>query len=293
LNKGLLVTTSFSFLRLDPETGGLSCLHRGEGLYYGIARSTDRIFVAARRRLVSSDFPTDREHGVILVFDHGLRHINTITAPFPLRDMHEIKWRQGCLWVACSFDNMVAIFDGKTWRQWYPLGEPGEGERDRNHFNSFMFEKDRVWVLAHNKGDSALLAFDVKTRRQIEKINLGVQAHNIWCKQRELFTCSSGDGRIVGSKGFCLETGGFPRGVARLNHRHYVGVSELAERKNRDFTSGFILVYSEGWRLEKRLDLPGEGLILDLAPAESPQGLRKTTYFLTNILKGVKRLTQA
>jgi len=267
LNNSLLVTTSFSFLRLDPETGDISPLHQGEGLYYGITRSPDQIFVAARRRLVSSETPMDQEHGVILVFDPGLCHINTITAPFPLRDMHQIKWHRGLLWVTCSFDNMVAVFDGKKWHRWYPLGEPKEAERDQNHFNSFLFENRLIWILAHNKGPSTLMAFDINTRRLIRQQDLGIQAHNLWRQQQEMLTCSSGNGRIVGEKGFCLETGGFPRGVACLNHRRYVGISELAERKDRDYTSGVIRVYNEAWELQKRFDLPKEGLILDIMPA--------------------------
>lgn len=269
MNSSLFVTTSFSFLRLDVDTGMSYCLHHGGGLYYGITRSANNIFVAARHRLVSSDTPSEDECGVILVFDKTLREVGRLIATFPLRDMHEIKWHRGALWITCSFDNMVAIFDGKKWHKWYPLGEPTEEPYDRNHFNSLMFEKDRLWVLAHNKGPSTLLAFDLNTLMPVEQVELGNQAHNIWREHNELFVCSSGESKIVGIEGFELETGGFPRGIVHHNGNRYIGISELSERKDRDFTTGVILVYNENWEFEKKIELPGEGLVLDLMPYQA------------------------
>jgi|SRR3990167_5553446 len=60
----LLLTTSQSFLLLDTDNGESYPLDRGHGLYYGIARNNDRIYVAARNRLVSSDVPQQDEHAV-------------------------------------------------------------------------------------------------------------------------------------------------------------------------------------------------------------------------------------
>ncbi len=268
MSQFLLITTSFSFLKVDVDTRTISCLHRGDGLYYGITESPDHIYVAARRRLVSSEKSADQEQGVIHMFDKSLRHVNTVNAPFPLRDMHEIVWHQGVLWISCSFDNMIAFFDGKKWEKWYPLGISGSVPRDRNHFNSFMFDKRLIWLLAHNNGPSKLMAFDRKTRRLIRTLDLGIQAHNIWRHKKEILTCSSGDGRIVGTRGFSLKTGGFPRGIVFMNRYIYVGKSEIAERKNRDFTTGSILVYDKNWHLRTQFELPKEGLILDMAVFE-------------------------
>jgi hypothetical protein len=262
----LLITTSFSFLKLNVNDGAIHRLHQGDGLYYGITRSPDNIFVAARRRLVSSDMPQEEERGVILVFDNNLQQVDTIVSPFPLRDMHEIKWIDNQLWIVCSFDDMIAILDGKTWHRWYPLGMSQTGIHDRYHFNSLMFENKYVWILAHKRGPSNLLLYDVNTHQLLDTINLGEQSHNIWKYRGEILTCSSGTGQIVGSKGFNLTLGGFPRGVAYLNRNLYIGISALAERKERDFTSGYILVYDEHWQLKKRIDLPKEGLILDIMP---------------------------
>lgn len=260
----LLLTTSQSFLLLDTDNGEPYPLDRGHGLYYGIARNDDRIYVAARNRLVSSDVPQQDERGEILVFDHALLPCGTLRAPFPLRDLHEIAWHGGKLWAACSFDNMIALFDGESWERWFPLGTGPDGSGDVNHFNSFMFEDDRVWILAHNRGASELLAFSLQSRALVERLPIGSCGHNIWREGGQLFSCSSAEGKLLGERGFLLETGGFPRGVAFDGNSRCVGISEQAERKDRDFTAGKLMLFDKDWKLQNEIDLPGEGLILDM-----------------------------
>jgi len=266
----LLVTTSQSLLLVDTDSGAskaYTALDRGRGLYYGIAESGGKLFVASRQRAVSSGAERETERGQILVFDKKLRPLGLLTAPFPLRDLHEIAWHDGKLYASCSHDNMVAIYDGESWEQWFPLGgslEDGKGPGDINHFNSFFFEEGRIWVLAHNRGPSELLAFSLDSRELIERIDLGNSAHNIWRERDHLFTCSSIDGKIVGKDGFVLETGGFPRGVAFAPGLRCVGVSAMAERKARDFTTGKLALYDEAWRPLKDIVLHDEGLVLDV-----------------------------
>lgn len=257
----LLLTTSQSFLLLDTESGRATRLDGGRGLYYGIARHGEHLYVAARNRLVSSTVPPADERGEILVFDRRLRHCDTLRAPFPLRDLHEIAWHDGKLWATASHDNLIAVYDGQRWEQWYPLG-PGLG--DQNHFNSFMFEDGLVWLLAHNRGPSELMAFSLAERRPVRSIMLGNCGHNMWREDGELLTCSSAESRLLGERGFELATGGFPRGVAADAAGRCIGVSALVERKARDFTAGKVLVTDRHWRPRHEIALAGEGLVLDL-----------------------------
>ena len=260
----LLITTSFSILKLDLETSEISTIHRGYGLYYGITRSPRYYMVAARRRLVSSEIPIEKEDGVILLFNSKLKKVGEIKAPFPLRDMHEIKWYDDKLWITCSYENMIVIFDGKNWIRWYPLGKPEAEPFDKNHFNSFLFEKDSLYLLAHNRGDSEILEFSLKNLELKRRIPLGNQAHNIWKKGDVFYTCSSGEGKLRGTNGWEVYTGGFPRGIAFSDKNIFLGVSEFTERKYRDFTDGKIFVYNKNWILEREIILKKEGLVLDL-----------------------------
>ncbi len=257
-----LLTTSQSFLLIDTDSGAAHVLDSGRGLYYGIARNGEHIYVAARKRLVSSEVPQDQERGEILLFDRRLRACGSLEAPFPLRDLHEIAWHEGKLYATCSFDNLIAVYDGQRWEKWYPLGAEDAG--DANHFNSFMFDKGRIWILAHNRGPSELMAFSLDERRLMERVALGACGHNIWRENGELFSCSSAESTVVSERGFRLETGGFPRGVAFDAASRCVGVSALAERKARDLNTGKLQVYSREWAPRHAIELADEGLVLDL-----------------------------
>lgn len=258
----LLVTTSQSLLLLDTDSGHAVRLDSGHGLYYGLARHGDHLYVAARNRLVSSTVAPAQERGEILIFDRALRLCGALQAPFPLRDLHEIAWHDGKLWATASHDDMVAIYDGQRWEQWYPQDCRDQG--DVHHFNSFMFEDGHVWVLAHNRGPSELLAFSLDTRELVRRVELGNCGHNMWREHGQLLTCSSAESRLLGDQGFVLETGGFPRGMASDDATRCLGVSALAERAARDFSDGQVQVYDQQWRLRHTIDLTGEGLVLDL-----------------------------
>jgi lipopolysaccharide transport system ATP-binding protein len=262
----VLATTSRSFLLVDVVTGKAEVVHRGAGLYYGIAARDNQVFVAARRRMVSSADPAESEAGAILVFDRALRHVRTIEPPIALRDLHGIAFDDdGVLWATCSFDDMVARWDGRDWTTWHPLGEPVGEPRDVHHFNSLLFEGDLVWVLAHNFGPSELLGFDRHSLVLRHRVGLGVQAHDIWREGGRLHTCSSAEGRILGEGGFELPTGQFPRGYLNASGLRLVGLSELAERNERDFTAGAIRRYDQQWTMQGEIRLEGEGLLLALA----------------------------
>lgn len=263
----LLVTTSRSLLLFDTASGSFRPVHRGAGLYYGITETPRHYLVAARRRMVSSDEPAEGERGEILVFNRRLEHLGSWEPPFALRDVHEIKWHRRHLWVTCSHDNMLAVRtpDGR-WQQWYPLGEPPGPHRDVNHFNSLYLRGDSLWVLAHNRGPSEILRFDLATRTLHERLPLGRQAHNLWRVGGRWHTCSSGDGTVVAEGGLCVPTGGFPRGIARLARGWAVGISELAERSRRDFSAGSVALYDDAWLPLGAHPLHGEGLVLDLLP---------------------------
>lgn len=251
-------------MKIDTETSHITRLHSGKGLYYGITNSDENIFVASRNRMVSSSVPIEKEEGEILIFDFDFNLIDSIKPPFSLRDMHEIAWHDGRLWVTCSYDNLIAIWDGAVWDKWFPLPQDQDGPHDMHHYNSFLFEEKKIWLLAHNQGDSELFCFACQDRKIIKHVKMGSHAHNIWKKGEELFTCSSGEGKIISDAGFELQIGSFPRGYQHVEGARYVGINEYAERKDRDWTESHILIFDDDWRELGRLDLPDEGMILDI-----------------------------
>jgi hypothetical protein len=267
----LLVTTSHSILLASPLSGEVERIHQGRGLYYGLAKREGIVYVAARGRMVSSALPAAQESGEILLFDSSLNLSDVWTAPFPLRDMHQIAWIDDRLFVTCSFDNMVAIRDSKqNWRQWYPLDTDAPPGKDINHYNTLAVDGDAIVIVAHNLDrPSEILFFDRCNLRLRHRITLGRQAHNVWLEGGEYFTCSSAEGAVMGHCATRIDVGGFPRGVAKVGKYRVIGVSELAERHDRDFTDGALRVFDAStsvWAAVGDMSLPGEGLVLDILP---------------------------
>ena len=266
----VIATTSQSVLVVDCSTGRGSVLHRGSGLYYGIARIESGFAIAARRRLVSSLVPRPDERGCILVFDGNFRESSVLEAPFPLRDVHQIAWFDRRLWVTCSHDDQIAIWDGVGWERWLPEGTSATDgdsvEPDRYHYNSFYAAGDEFAVVAHNHGPSIVHFFGVGTRSWRRSMPLGNQAHNLWREGDAYVTCSSIEGRLVADTGWELRTGGFPRGVACTSSERAIGISALRERGQRDWMSAAIAIYDTSWRLSHYVHLVREGMLLDLEP---------------------------
>jgi hypothetical protein len=264
----LLVTTSHSILEVDSATGAITPVHRGLGLYFGIATDGERYFVAARGRMVSAEMPPEAERGRILVFDKALRLHAEVIPPIALRDMHEILWHRGKLWITCSFDNAVALHDAASgaWELWQPLGVPAQPPLDANHFNSLAVRDNRLFVMAHNRGPSELLAFQLPDRHLVIRTPLGEQAHNIRWRNGIPLTCSSAEGVLVAADGWRVPVGGFPRGLLFAGDETFVGISEIAERKDRDLSTGRVAVFDREWNRVREIALEREGLVLDIHP---------------------------
>ena len=260
----VIATTSQSLLLVDCLTGWAHVIHRGAGLYYGIARIPGGYAVAARRRNVSSSVPSADERGCILLLDPGFRSVQVLEAPFPLRDMHQVAWFDDRLWVTCSFDDMVATYDGVRWERWRPLGAPDAGSVDRYHFNSLMVTDAEIVVLAHNHGPSDMHFFDRRSRRLLRTLRLGEQAHNIWGEGGEYFTCSSIHGKLTAANGWERGLGGFTRGVSIAAPWRVAGISTLTERVNRDWTSGVLALCDTDWNPHHFVHLVREGMVLDV-----------------------------
>jgi hypothetical protein len=265
----LLATTARSLILLEGRTGKGWRVDTGREHYYGIARGFGGYCVGVRCRSNASAVPKQDERGRILVFDAGLRLQGEIAPAFPLRDIHQVLAHQGLLWVACSFDDMVAVYDGRRWGEWFPLGAPAAEPRDAHPFHSLSGFGDRLCVVAHNWGAttgkaSELFFFRLPGRELDATVTLGNQAHNAWMQDGELMTCSSGEGLLLGVNGSRVATGGFPRGVCNAGGETYVGITEFAPRPERDDSRGWIAAFGPRWVRRRTIFLEGEGMVTDL-----------------------------
>lgn len=257
----LLVTTSKSLLLVDTETDTYFPLHQGDGVYYGISVMDEKFYVAAQMNDDDKKLPI--LGGQILVFDRSGKLCERLKAPFHMHDIHQIAWHEDKLYVSCTWNNMIAIYDGTNWEQWFPSPDFKQ-QYDINHFNSFFFERDIVWILAHNFGESELLGFSIANKKLVERIKMGFFAHNIWRENGQLYVCSSKDSKILGDNGFMLELHGWLRGVAFAENFRSIGSSQFAARDKRRTTDGRLLIFNNNWEKLKEIVLEGEGVVSDI-----------------------------
>jgi hypothetical protein len=264
-----LVSTSHHILLLDPSRKTAYTVHSGKGLYYGLCVHRGRVIAGCRHRLPSRDeAERAEERGSLLVFDERLDVKEEVQPPFPLRDLHGMTSFDDIVWVTCSFDDLVAIFDPATgtWRKWYPSADPLAHGRDVHHYNTIAKIGDRIVLLAHNLGRSHVVSYRYPSLELDRVRPLGLHAHNVFAVGGSLATCSSGEGLLMSESGWRLRTGGFPRGFAATDDVKLVGISRNASRDERSDVDGVIRVFDDAWRFQMDYVLRGVGMILDILP---------------------------
>jgi hypothetical protein len=264
----LLISMSDSLLAWNAGEPYCWRVHAGSGVYYGISFSDNRIFVAARRfPLDGSEADAAQSNGVILVFDSRLNLLDELSAPFPVRDMHQILWDGGRLFVTAPYDDLVAIREEGAWRPWRPLPPCPRRERPSGgrHYNSLLRQDAELFLLAHNFGPSEVFVFDAATLALQRSFPIGDCAHNLWHEGLDLLTCSSAEGLILSSAGPVAHTGNFPRGIVVAPQDRYVGISMFLERRDaRGSHDSFVAHYDRQWRLAGTFGFRGMGMIHDI-----------------------------
>ena len=265
-----LITTTQHVLAFDQSAQTFRRVHSGRGLYYGVCEVGDQYFIACRNETRGPEDERLRqlERGTILVFDRNFRLIEELEPEFPLRDVHGMASFDGKLWVTCSLDNMVAVFDLKTraWSSWYPSPDPGARGRDVNHFNSIALIEGRVWLVAHNFGASHLLCYDYPSLELRKVHQVGHQAHDIFPLDGALATCNSQFGSLQSMAGREVRTGSFPRGIAFEQGAIVLGLSMYASRADRAQADGVLRVFRNDWQHEADYRLAQVGMILAIHP---------------------------
>ncbi|HVK14978.1 MAG TPA: hypothetical protein VM597_39935 [Gemmataceae bacterium] len=226
-------------------------IDRGRGIYFGLTRAGDRVFVAARNtgpdgQTVDPARPTN----TVVEFPTGRSW-----ALHGTRGAHQIRWRDGLVWVMnCRAPELVAldptagtVVGGVDLGALVPdhLRHPAPAEHltDAYHFNSLDFAGDRLFVLAHNWGYGSfaleLDAAEVLTRPRVRQVHtgLGTQAHDVFADGDRLHVLDSGGGRLIECDGRGVigrAAGmGFARGLAANRDFFFIGHGTVGRREDR------------------------------------------------------------
>jgi len=260
----LLITTYKYLIVFNLVKKKWEVVHKGEGIYYGIAKYKDLIIVGKRNNPNKTNEDMSNYSGSFLILNHNLKIIDEIKPTFPIRDLHGINVYDNKLWATCSFDNMVAIYDFNTnqWSYWNPNEEANiisivdnnfinnlqkNKTRGQYHYNTIIFNNNTINLMAHNFGDSEVYYFNYDNLKFIKKISLGTKAHNLWLNDDEIFTLS-GDGYIKSNKGFSFQIEGYPRGYFKNDNKIFIGVCHNLERKDRILDSFFVRTYDHSYK---------------------------------------------
>lgn len=267
MNEQLLVATTRSLLLIDIQQERIFIIDDQNGVYHGIARSEDHFYVSARRsHYGGTQEERHAQHGVILKYDNNLNMVGILEPSFPLRDLHGSGWCNDKLWVCATHDNMIAIFDGKDWDQWYPFGQSRNAvNRDRNHINSIYFDQEEILLLGNKNNTGTLWAFDRTSRFPLWNLELGQGSHNIWKDKGYLFTLSSATGEILLDRGASIPVGGFCRGIAFGKDNIYIGISETTHRQARSTSNAKIQMRDKEYCQLGHIDIFGHGMVHEIA----------------------------
>lgn len=263
-NKKILITTTRSILLFDIKTKNKKVIHRGFGPYYGVCVKDNFVYVSARKKNQYLE-SIDIEKNVILKFDMNLKFMQEIVPPCPIRDVHGIASDESSIYITSTYDNCIMVYNNGQWESWNPL----ENNKYR-HYNSLFIDNDKIYILAHNRGESELFCFDKLSKSLISATKLGNHAHTIWKENNSMYVCDSMNGRIVSNSGFNLITGGFPRGYVKLENIRLVGLSSIVQREERhvfnekSVTPSYIQYYDKDWQKLDEYELASEGQIYEL-----------------------------
>lgn len=260
----LIVASTKAVTHVDVRKGKVTNLNNllgVQGWYpYGITWSKKNLFMGIHsvdpghvRKIVSWDKDLKPAPG----FSFG----NTV-----FWDVHQIQWYDGRLWVVSSGLNQVIIIDPPNkFTRWVPnpnrppgRRKPGHDPRDWNHFNSIWFEKNRVYLVAHNyEWGSEVWEFTYPGRKLVKIHKQGFYSHNVCRIKGKLVNLSSTKaGRIkLGEKDEIAF--GFGRGLA-VGKKIFVGSSAFQKDREKRVGAkdGEILVYNQSLKLVKRISVP-------------------------------------
>jgi len=265
-----LVSTTKSILYVR-EDNVITPVDRGKGLYYGLAKHFGKYYVACRNSDPSNTnnfISPEQENGDIVILDNKLR-AEAIIQPeeFKLQDLHGIGFWRGKLLCTSSYGDYIGIYDGETWDRWQPIPPRKNcSYRDSHHLNTIYATEDKLYILAHNwDNGSYILEFD-DIGKPVSQIysNMGIQCHDLWKYNGEIYTLSSKEGCVRSTGGFVKKLGGWVRGFSHVDNHFWVGVSPTAKRSDRAFGDGKIIKYTEDWNKVDELILEEEGQILSI-----------------------------
>jgi len=244
IGTSLLVSTPTSLLHVTLDAQhrlqSVRRVHHGQGVYFGLARSEQRVYAMARNLNMQGKV-RDSRYGVNAILEFtwpGLGPAEQLWQVQGMRDPHQMCFHDGLLWVVSGYRPELQAWNPQERRL---VGQvflvdlvppvlrhaaPPHHPEDPYHFNSLHFSDNRLWVLAHNWQDGAFaleLAYEgpaslfSQPRCLQVHAGLGLESHNVHVDGQGLLVLSSADNSVATASGKTHPVPGLPgqRGFLR------------------------------------------------------------------------------
>lgn len=278
----LLIATSNGVYKWRKEQKYPDCIHHGWGVYYGISWDEKWVYLAAH---CSHRIPKLEGRENIFVLDSDLNWIGEFQIHQNLVDLHQIHFSGGKLHVCNTGKNRIETIERNDGKKTNHLGLDESKifkieihnytgiEENIHHINSIWSDDNLIYAVEHRKGPSRVKVFD-RDFSLLREEKIGVKAHNVYVENNEMVVCSSegeqvlirnlstGEDRAIDTNQYAQ---GITRGLARIQGRWYVGVSQREIRERRhEALDGTILVFDDGFNLRRKITLPKVGQVLEI-----------------------------
>lgn len=282
----LFVSSALCLSMVDTETEEIVNLNKILGLNdvytYGLTWNWNTLFVGCQYRQPKTGFFIRR-------YDRELNRLPDINLGRDVfRDVHQIQWMHGKLWVVSSAFNNVIIIDYPFYRGtvgadnvgkytvWSPNPDKPDTQykkshhkEDWNHFNSIWFEDLKVYLVAHNfDRGSEIWQFSYPELELENKWKSKWKSHNVARINGEIYNLGPDEEGAMEFEKDGKVKYGFGRGLAVSmsgfdvckphTDKIYIGASQYIpdREKRKEAKTGNVYVYNNKFECEKMIKMP-------------------------------------
>jgi len=248
----------------------------GKSYPFGVSWHGDRLFIAWRH-------PYE-----ILEYDQAFkptgRKCESPEGSRTFGDIHQITCFDGKIWTASTGCNKICVHDAETLEfieDWaphkaipeedFPTRKSKKAQPHYKHYNSIMFNNNRVYINAHmtvHNPPSRVWVFKYPSKKFIRKIRGGLSTHNIFFVDNILTVCDSGHGQILqpesGKVLFKSKSDSFLRGISMPPGLLIIGTAERCARPQRPNAKGGLIFIKNKNFNNPQIKLLGKGPVEEI-----------------------------
>lgn len=260
------------------------------GFTYGISFQNDLWYVFQNTgrygRIISFELKIDKNE--CYKFDYKKFNYLGLSA-----GIHQIDYYNGVLYATDTYNNRLIIFKDKEKEYFYPNGKLKDGRRsiNYNHFNSIYFNKNKLYMIAHNetvksKKTSEIYVFSLSKNHELNFSQListdAKNAHNISILNERFIYCDTMDGIVMLGEDVFFENKSFlTRGLSITKECIAIGGSAFAKREDRLNKDSMVWILDYNGNQKATIELNGIGQVNEIRCLTGDLALSDSSKIMT------------